>query len=175
VTGLIFQPFSIEKILSGDKTATRRILRLWPLRDGTPVRVARAQNLWTLQDERGVALGCTYRSHGVGSDRYVKERYLVRDGRTLYEADGGHDDVPQWGNPIFMPERCARIIVRIEAVRLHRIHTMTDQDARAEGAASLEEFRERWDTLHERPFSWDSNPWVAAYSFSTRRIAVSRP
>lgn len=174
MTGLIFQGFSVQRMLEGKKTATRRLTH-WPKQDATPVTVAKVPNLWLALDEeteRPIA-GFTYRSHSLGKALYVKESYLLQDdGSILYKADLTPEkaaEVKKWGNPIFMKEIYARLYVLVTDVHIQRVHEMTEADARAEGARSLADFQRVWDTLHIDD-RWETNPWVCAYTFTVHHI-----
>lgn len=79
----------------------------------------------------------------------------------------------RWRSPRFMPKRAARIVLRVERVRVERLASITEEDAKAEGAPFVghktyrETFREGWDRLHAKreAASWKRNPWVWVYDF----------
>lgn len=59
----------------------------------------------------------------------------------------------------------ARTFLRVESVRVQRIQEIREEDARAEGCASITTFRALWNSLYSaRGLSWDQNPWVWAYN-----------
>ena len=86
----------------------------------------------------------------------------------------------RWRSPLFLPERFARIKIRLTDVRVERLQEISEADAKAEGVLSLEprdEFRmeggsyrlgyqERWQAINaKRGYPWESDPWVWALAF----------
>jgi hypothetical protein len=91
----------------------------------------------------------------------------------------------RWRSPRFMPRWASRILLTITDVRVQRLHDITEEDARAEGAtpnwwADLDPdgerrrihsiayragFHELWDTINYKRAMWSSNPWVWAITF----------
>lgn len=84
-----------------------------------------------------------------------------------------------WTPSIHMPRWASRITLEVTSVRVERLHEISDDDARAEGAPgpfdSLFTPRLRFERLWESingPESWDANPWVWVVSF--RKLEVAR-
>jgi hypothetical protein len=98
---------------------------------------------------------------------------------------------------LFMPRKESRITLEITNVRVHRIWSITDEDARAEGVTpytpphgcvSLDQrvpgpgfsdcrlgdqpyrlpFADLWDKVSGKRAPWEVNPWVWALTF--RRV-----
>ena len=129
----------------------------------------------------------------VSPDEHVRP---LRECAIEYRADsgashpGGWDNAPddaealRWRSPIHMPRWASRLTLEITEVRVRRIQEITDEEAIAEGVddwapldgARLTElardvpraqFHMRWDFLNaRRGYSWDSNPWVWAITFT---------
>jgi hypothetical protein len=123
--------------------------------------------------------------------------------RIHYLADGVR---PRWAgrtrSPLFMPQRLTRWHLELLDLRLVQLQTLSDADARAEGARPCPyvdghpnagpggclchlldkpmphvcTFIERWGELHGEtgPASWPANPWVWALTFEPRRSAARR-
>ncbi len=66
----------------------------------------------------------------------------------------------------FMPAWACLHHVEIVGVRPERLQEVTEQDARAEGCTSVDEFIALWDSINaRRGYPWKSNPWVWVYEF----------
>ena len=85
-----------------------------------------------------------------------------------------------WKPSIHMPRWASRITLAVEAVRVERLHDITEEDARAEGIGEVyrtpgeepawterDGFARRWSERNGRA-SWDANPWVWVVEF--RRV-----
>ena len=61
--------------------------------------------------------------------------------------------------------------IRITDIRQERLHDITEADARAEGVASVEEYRALWESLHGRNprCRWNSNPLVWVIQFEMEK------
>ena len=119
-------------------------------------------------------------------------RYVVlRDGAQVY-ADGktypplaayaaGAFDAIKWRPSIHMPRWASRITLEVVSVRVERLQSITEEDARAEGVEPnvlhvlaktgtdhLASFELLWDRINGKRAPWDSNPWVWAVEF--RRV-----
>lgn len=100
---------------------------------------------------------------------------------------GGTKNVYKWGryrHARFMPAALARLHITIAAVRIERLHDITEEDARAEGVTLLPSerltepveihgrtfgphfiaFSRIWNSING-PDSWAANPWIWAYTF----------
>lgn len=97
-----------------------------------------------------------------------------------YAADGGHG--PHRPS-IHMPRWASRLLLDVTAVRVERLHEITDVDAHAEGVelARIQDarsptrgpivdgFANLWDRINSERAPWSLNPWVWVVSF--RRCA----
>ena len=93
-----------------------------------------------------------------------------------------------WRPSIHMPRWASRITLEVVDVRVERVQSISEEDARAEGVSpepsaaladspvgltAREAFRELWDSIDERPgCSWADDPWVWVVNF--RRVEVRR-
>lgn len=73
----------------------------------------------------------------------------------------------KWRPGIHLRRRDARILLDVIDVRVERLWEITEEDARAEGVASVGAFVAKWLEIYGRD-SWHANPWVWVISF--RRI-----
>lgn len=168
---ILFSGPMVRAILEGRKTMTRRIVKRQP-------------SGFDLND-KPVFGACPY---GAPGDRlWVKETWLpiyidslpghVID-KTQYRADETNplSGAGMWHPSIYMPRKRSRIKLEITGVRVERLHTITEEDAKAEGimGATVGEYGDRgcfitdfaylWSKINGHE-SWDANPWVWVVEF----------
>jgi hypothetical protein len=185
---ILFSAPMVRAIFDGRKTQTRRIVKLAgrtvdSRSDGT-LYVARATRS---PQETSFTVPCPY---GAPGDRlWVRETFsMMNRERTLattelydqqptdlevvFRADEDHGH-KAWHPSIFMPRWASRITLEVTGVRVERLHSITDDDARAEGclgypgavdATPREEFEELWKHINGLE-SWRANPFVWVVSF----------
>ena len=90
----------------------------------------------------------------------------------------------KWKSPMFMPRWASRLLLEVVAVRVERLQSITDADAKAEGASgrlvmftrwpgredpgdwtAQEEFESAWEQINGKRHPWSSNPWVWVIEF----------
>ena len=179
---ILFSAPMVRAILEGAKTQTRRVVRgqvaaldrghatiiggpSCPY--GAPGDRLWVRETWTAIDERGEAV--SRRTRHV--DQNCGDRLVYRaDDRVLTE---------QWRPSIFMPRWASRITLEVTAVRVERLHDITEEDARREGVEPapfakagrpaghlhLEAFEDVWDSINGKHAPWASNPWVFVIDF----------
>ena len=200
---IIFSGAMVRALLADTKTQTRRIVKPQPF-NGRPddeVRKQMIENGALGQDESLTDLINGAIDHGfipeakcpyghTGYRLWVRETYFgnhfqhpnePEDERELYyRADGllnfeGEESLIKWRPSIFMPRWASRITLEIVNVRVERLQDISEEDAKAEGAAwgacgSPQEgshkagYAQLWENING-PGSWDANPWVWVVEF----------
>lgn len=155
---ILFSGAMVRAILAGEKTQTRRLVKLPPapndlgvwepttigddgVVDGRGRPVAETPGIWHART--GALLGCPY--GGPGDRLWVRETHgrVTGNGiRTVYRADGEEPKelltdrrIPgmKWTPSIFMRRHQSRITLAVVGVRVERLQAITDEDVRAEG------------------------------------------
>jgi len=153
--GIMFKEELFKKVLSGEKTQTRRIIPMKYAFNRNPDRY----NFLGFEEEE-----CKYKGWAVFGDLeddehwlFARPRYMEgdvvflkepynpvynwgSDGEILniefveyrYQGDVIEPD-DYWENKMFMPAKCAREFIKITKVRVERIADISDQDSIAEG------------------------------------------
>lgn len=204
---ILFSAPMVLAILSGAKTQTRRLIRVPPTAKAEcqvqgPHEVIFAE--WPDPTKAGVGYAVRVPYH-VGDRLWVRETVRAQsnwcDGErdhtdSVYVADGsatGYDGWP-WKRhvlpAIHCPRDLSRITLEVTDVRVERLQSISDADARAEGfplppgpgtlngqPATIAVFDARlgfqatWQALNGKRAPWSSNPWTWAISF--KRVEVS--
>ena len=130
----------IEQVLSGDKTQTRRVCK-------TGEALVQFMNWDSLQS------------------RYI-EGYCVADSDSRYKWVCGRTYAIQ-------PKRGAAGIptrIKITAIRQERLQDITEANAIAEGVASVEIYKQLWDSVNWKTKDrWANNPLVWVITFEVVR------
>lgn len=205
-TPILFTPANYQAILDGSKTQTRRTKGLEYVNadpDGFELR-QQHEGLYFFFPKGGAAGGVLRCPYGHAGDRlWVREGLERRDLGVRYRRDKATvskgEYTWQWQrdtlSPIHMPKWAARLWLEIVEVRVQRLQEISEEDAKAEGAAFTcvlcgqdldtvhgaevhwacddpdcmgASHREGFHRLWESingPGSWDENPWVWAISF----------
>lgn len=152
---ILFNTEMVQKILSGEKSVTRRVvkpqppceLRImdkgyhageWHLYQNNPVVDKVMNSPWGMQYIPPFA---------VGDILYVRETFFAHKGRYYYKADGKHTALDamiggsffKWRPSIHMPHEAARLFLRVTDVRVEQLWDITERgprSAKAEGFAN---------------------------------------
>ncbi|MBV7418471.1 hypothetical protein KW830_08375 [Comamonas sp. CMM03] len=184
-TGLMFKAPLVRAILAGQKTQTRRILKLRPGFDFEQRDDGRWWP-WAEHPDRADDVWQPAPCGDIGDRIYVRETFShfvrnenFKDGcECFYRADGDCVDLRPWRPAIHMPKWAARIWLENTGVRAERLQSITEADCIAEGATGghgaipgyaysatpLEHFRHIWETTGG---NWAANPWVWVNEFKT--------
>ena len=186
---ILFKGEMVRKILSGEKTQTRRVVKRQPIVGIEPCGWSGTG--WGLTRPDG---GCSCRPvscpYGSPGDRlWVRETWsprtdvdpakkLTKAQRYVrYRADA--DDLANewhsydgWKPSIHMPRWASRITLEITGVRVERLQEISEEDARAEGVGQRFTrmtwrggFAFLWDQINGKRAPWASNPWVWVIEF----------
>lgn len=191
---ILFSAPMIRAILEGRKTMTRRVVDpdLWDcLEDGRP---STAQYIETDDTPMGGVPAIRFCPHGVPGDRlWVRENFYVQpdiwaqhhDKQPIhYAASTRREEVEDYvcKPSIHMPRWASRMTLDLSAVRVERLHDITEADAIAEGCdhktqylngtvfegtpSCRNDYANLWNDINKkRGFGWDMNPWVWVETF----------
>ena len=151
-------PYARETVTRLEGEPTRRVWTLYP-RDGA--------RLWVREAFQYVApsADCDCARQGVPrGDKLGGVRYAAT-------WDRAHE--LGWRPSIHMPRWASRGTLSVRSIRLERLQSISEADARAEGVQPLQmdagsyrpRFEGLWDTINGKRASWASNPWVWAITF----------
>src|SRR5690554_1239963 len=156
---ILFSTPMVQAILKGQKTQTRRVVKdpyvVGLLEMGQPnnaltlCRRRTGDILWVRETFRP-------KSHGMP----IGDPYEYR--ATALE-DGNPTDEP-WKPSIFMPKEACRIFLKVADVRVERLQSISEADAKAEGFASVDSFFALWQKINGTE-SLAANPWVWVVEF----------
>ncbi|MCU6666129.1 hypothetical protein [Silvania hatchlandensis] len=212
--GMIFNEEMVRALLDGRKTQTRRIMKPQPEvcpRGGHwwPSNVFKT--MLHIEEEMqngkggwGGVVGNACRFGDVGDRIWVRETWAEAGAGApdlkLYRANypahvpSHYENVPRaedirWTPSIHMPRWASRILLEISDVRVERLNSISEEDARAEGvppagdllpdypdtyltpagdfATAKVAFQRLWQSIYGEE-SWQANPWVWVITF--RRI-----
>ncbi|EMA2440161.1 morphogenetic protein [Klebsiella pneumoniae] len=186
--GMIFNAEMVRAILDGRKTQTRRPVK-FPVHDKN-LGCELAGNELAGELSAGSYLNSAFGKPGdriwvretfcpVDDTQYGGERWVDYRATPKFEAShpAGWDSAPndaealKWRPSIHMPHWASRILLEITDVRVERLRSMSQDDARAEGVIAASgpmeaglAFRELWDSIYGEE-SWNANPWVWVIEF----------
>lgn len=204
---IIFSTPMVKAILENRKTQTRRIIKPQP-KENTIRMYAEETIDFSAKTDRWYAEyldnGRQWTDSGTTTCPYgtIGDALWVRE--TFYECVNNNDRIHYAANrqpiqntetrtyrkrpSIFMPRSASRITLEITDIRVQRLQEITEEDARAEGIAPLDEhktniltanewskeriaslyinqFKSLWDSINAKRAPWASNPWVWALTF----------
>lgn len=177
---MLFSGPMVRAIIEGQKTVTRRVAK--------PIKHPDLGNIYApgalvleSEPQHVIERACPY---GQPGDRlWVRETWAdVRTPASLikaiYRADWPHKNpsTQPWKPSIHMPRWVSRILLEITAVRVERLHAITNEQCIAEGcrgghgsipgyiynATPQEHFRHIWESTGGDYFA---NPWVWVVEF----------
>ena len=217
---ILFSGPMVRAILGGHKTQTRRVIRL-PLGyehnevygyegvygglhalacDPGPSRAIRCPHgepkdlLW-VREAHGIATGHMY--DGAAAVRYFADGSIrsVADERS--NASRRSLSMSKSRPSIHMPRWASRILLEVTDVRVERLQSISEEDARAEGVQALDSYMGEpgwyaadasnphatvsraavnafaclWDKTGDGRHTWASDPWVWVVSFKVVEVS----
>ncbi|MFM4167590.1 hypothetical protein AB8R50_21345 [Klebsiella pneumoniae subsp. ozaenae] len=192
--GMIFNGELVRAILDGRKTQTRRPIK-WKQTRFTEIGEREDGSKWPWSEDAEHACDfwhpCPFGA--VGDRIWVREAFRVHSRATdvatlVYKASERNSWTEQtrrvpvavcnkpatpekWTPSLHMPRWASRILLEITGVRVERLRSMSQDDARAEGVIAASgpmeaglAFRELWDSIYGEE-SWKANPWVWVIEF----------
>lgn len=179
---ILFSGSMVRAILEGRKTQTRRIIKPQPdmVLNWDDVRL----KVWH-EGKKGYAV-CPY---GKPEDRLWVRETWAKDipgcpNGVTYRADhldplgDGPAKPITWKPSIHMPRIASRITLEIIRVRVEKLQSISEEDAKAEGVVNYDDrkwvtyalqFSRLWDSINSKRAPWSSNPWVWVVEF--KRVA----
>lgn len=192
---ILFSAPMVRAILDGSKTQTRRVVKGtagWDFFEGTGVEMpiescpygVAGDRLWVREAWRPIE-----RSDGMDGIEFRADGAFEAIANTPAAADAwcdvyhrpGRKD--RWRPGIHMPRWASRIDLEITEVRVERLQSITEDDARAEGVVATYNpegdcwtdgkhrtaFEYAWNEINGwMPNAWAQNPWVWVVGF--RRV-----
>ncbi|STT07299.1 morphogenetic protein [Klebsiella michiganensis] len=192
--GMIFNAEMVRALLDGRKTQTRRPIK-WKQTRFTEIGEREDGSKWPWSEDAEHACDfwhpCPFGA--VGDRIWVREAFRVHSRATdvatlVYKASERNSWTEQthrvpvavcnkpatpekWTPSLHMPRWASRILLEITDVRVERLRSMSQDDARAEGVNAASgpmeaglAFRELWDSIYGEE-SWKANPWVWVIEF----------
>lgn len=179
--GIIFQPENIPKILSGQKTVTRRLGGLEKVNENPDEWefdfqiTSRYYQFYKVNGDAFDRNPCTSK-YTIFDDLWLKEPYLgISNTNMCYKSDyPAYAKTLAWSNPIFMPKAYARperfTVIDVRPVRL--MSGMDESEARKEGfvpgkyTSAIGEFYNAWYEIN--PKYKNKNYWTWRIEFKLK-------
>jgi hypothetical protein len=130
----------VNEVLDGRKTQTRRVVNATES-GSRALFTATSRTLWAINEVRGAS------------------------GKLKWQVGRTYAIVPKRGAPAIPDAR-----IRLTAIRQEHLHNITEADARAEGVASVAEYRALWESINVAG-SWEADPRVWVLSFVCEKQA----
>lgn len=167
---ILFSTPMVQAILNRLKWQTRRVVKPQP--DSRGPRTANV----LFEDWHGKEIRPKYKA---GDILWVRETWQHTKVLNLHPVDANYgyvyradaqpwEDIEgwKWKSPIFMPKEACRIFLKVTDVRVERLQSISEADAKAEGVDSVDSFFALWQKINGTE-SLAANPWVWVYEFES--------
>lgn len=192
---ILFSAPMVQAILTGNKTQTRRVYKLPP---SQAVDIAKCPH-GQVGDRLWVRETWATKIKTVGNTPHEAFTYRATEPNAVACYDCNGNELPvKWKPSIFMPRAASRILLEITGVRVERLHSISKQDAIAEGIKQIkincsrdgekiaykaydwpnenitknnpiDSYFSLWESINGRE-SLDANPWVWVITFKVVEI-----
>jgi len=192
IKGLLFTQENLKLVFDWEKTHTRRTRGLDKINKQpdkwTVAMVGNVAHVWGMIPEDFTVIKPYYQP---GETVYIQETIKrikhIFDNGTGYETEAFYvfdgTIVPNvnwvWKRDVlsgmFLPKRYARKFAEITSVNLHRLHDMTEEDAKLEGInpevpwgfhdGYLNSYAWEWDMINGKRYPWGGNYWCWDYGY----------
>lgn len=188
---ILFSTPMVRAILDGRKTVTRRVIK--------PQHLAVLDSPYHREhpevSDRVLLEKLCQPPYSPGDVLYVREtfcpydkghiidgkKYVYKSDATNYSESLRKEFGYKWRPSIHMPKEAARIFLRVTDVRVERLRSIDEEQAKAEGAnfrvgiedkfrrSVIDRFAEIWDSTikpkDRDKYGWAANPWVWVIEF----------
>ena len=199
---ILFSTPMVQAILEGRKTQTRRIItkvdQMIPFSDKSFSYLS-IDGCFVIDNGNGKFMDGLKPKFNIDDVLWVRETWqnseYTLNGFT-YKANAHPEKTGKWKPSIFMPKEAARIFLKVNGVRVERLHEISEPDAISEGIEKMSGWKNRlvenlytnymkdgrgpqtprlsffslWESINGKE-SLASNPWVWVYDF----CKVERP
>ena len=180
---ILFDTQMVQAIVSGKKTATRRLIKNIPI-TATAIDKYNKTGNWTICQNRKIEKQITCPYGEPGDLLWVKETWAPAIDEFAFKADYTKEVLEEkrnkglWKPSIHMPKTAARLWLQITDVQAQRIQTISEEEAEQEGtghgkvlhfdtqgeSSYRAGFFKKWISIYGIE-SWHENPWVWAIKF----------
>lgn len=196
--GIAFMPMLVKRIIDGTKTETRRVVKPQPIQDVGSFHQPKRGN-WDYDPHRKKQpfyytspSGKQYPDNFVICTKYDHNFLWVREKIWHYGHYEGRTWVPDNSRPphyaedlgqiprswvgyhpkpaMFMPFAATSVMLEVKSISLEPLHSITEDQAKAEGVESREHFISLWKGIHELQYGWAANPWVWRITFGVAEV-----
>lgn len=186
---MIFNGPMVKAILSGQKTQTRRTMKVQPVLNGSFYEVYGAgwsKGVKSVPVVNGHSLSNNCPFGAVGDRIWVRETFAkglstkstlaFRATHKPEDLEDGFWETIKWTPSIHMPRWASRILLEITNVRVERLNDISEEDAQAQGVTPSAHaitppeavyrvgFSELWRSIYGDE-NWEKNPWVWVIEF----------
>ena len=172
---ILFSTLMVQALLVGNKTQTRRIVKLSKKMDPMGEKAfcyLSVDGGWVIDNGNGLFMdGLKSRFGKSGDTLWVRETWLKCQDGFIYRADHYGDDKltsengktfnksVKWHPSIFMPKVACRIRLHITDIRVERLQDISEEDTIAEGIGRDRDGWKSYETIHTGRYKGKKHPY----------------